>query len=165
MGGGTRDPGRIMALLYAVVLALAAMFLLSVPVRALSAELDLPVPTAVIYPGQSVTGSGLNHKAFIVKDDKLSLYVVDASELEGRVARRTLLPGKAIRLSDLKEPDLVRAGTPVTMVYSDAGLVITGQGTALRSAGEGEVIRVRNVDSGTIVSGVVASDGSIRITG
>ena len=46
-----------------------------------------------------------------------------------------------------------------------AGLVITGQGTALRSAGEGEVIRVRNVDSGTIVSGVVASDGSIRITG
>ncbi|MEF2550876.1 flagellar basal body P-ring formation chaperone FlgA [Aurantimonas sp. A2-1-M11] len=165
MGGGTRDPGRFTAILYAAALALAALFILSVPVRALSAELELPVPTTVVYPGQSVTERGLNHKAFFVKDDKISLYAVDDSVLEGRVARRTLLPGKAILLSDLKEPDLVRAGTAVTLVYSDAGLVITGLGTALRSAGEGEVIRVRNVDSGTIVSGVVSPDGSIRITG
>ncbi len=165
MGGGTRDPGRVMAVLYAVALALAALVILSVPVRALAAELELPVPTTVIYPGQSVTAPGLHHKAFYVKDDKIGLYAVDDSALIGRVARRTLLPGKAIRLSDLKEPDLVRAGAAVTLVYSEAGLVITGQGTALRSAGAGETIRVRNADSGIIVSGIVSADGSIRISG
>ena len=132
---------------------------------AFAAELSLPVPTTVIYPGQSVTERGLDHRNFIVNDEKIALFVVSEDALAGQVARRTLLPGQAIRIADLKAPDLVRAGTAVTMIYAEDGLVITGSGTALRSAGEGETIRVRNDESGIVVSGTVAGDGSVRIEG
>ncbi|HEX2017474.1 MAG TPA: flagellar basal body P-ring formation chaperone FlgA [Aurantimonas sp.] len=163
--GDTRGPGRFLAIAYASAVALAALFILSVPVRALSAELEMPVPTAVVYPGQSVFERGLERKAYIVKDEKLGLYVADEAMLEGRVARRTLLPGRPILLSDLKLADLVSAGTAVTLVFEADGLMITGLGTALQSAPEGQVVRARNADSGVIVSGVVAADGSIRIRG
>ena len=150
---------RLSALLGAAVAAFG------VSGAACAAELSLPVPTAVIYPGQPIVERGLDHRNFVVKDDKIGLFVVTEDALQGQVARRTLLPGQAIRLSDLKAPDLVRAGTSVTMIYAQDGLVITGTGTALRSAGEGERIRVRNSDSGIVVSGMVAADGSIRIEG
>ncbi|UIJ72867.1 flagellar basal body P-ring formation chaperone FlgA [Aurantimonas sp. HBX-1] len=160
-----RGPGRILVILYAAAVALAAMFILSVPVRAFSAELDMPVPTVVVYPGQNVFERGLDRKAYVVKDEKLGLYVADESMLEGRVARRTLLPGRPILLSDLKLADVVSAGAAVTLVYEADGLMITGLGTALQSAPAGELVRVRNADSGVIVSGVVAPDGSVRIPG
>ncbi len=138
---------------------------LALPVEAFGAELSMPVPSVVIYPGQPIVEKTLDHRDFIVKDEKVALFVVSEEALEGQVARRTLLPGQAIRLSDLKAPDLVKAGASVRMIYSADGLVITGIGTALRSAGAGESIRVRNDDSGTIVSGIVSGDGTIRIEG
>ena len=142
-----------------------AAAVVAVSSTAFGAELSLPVPTAVIYPGQPILERGLDHRNFIVNDEKIGLFVVTEDALQGQVARRTLLPGQAIRLADLKTPDLVRAGKAVTMIYAQDGLIITGTGTALRSAGEGETIRVRNDDSGIVVSGIVASDGSIRIEG
>ena len=145
--------------------AAAALLAVSLAGPALSAEMNMPVPVAVIYPGQSVLDHGLESKAFIVKDDKIELFVTDEAMLAGYVAKRTLLPGEAIRLTDLKRPDLVRAGTSVTLRYAEEGLVITSLGTALRSASAGETVRVRNADSGVIVSGVVESDGTVRVEG
>ena len=147
------------------ILAAVAAAIVAISGTARGAELSLPVPTAVIYPGQPIIERGLDHRNFIVKDEKIGLFVASEDALQGQVARRTLLPGQAIRLTDLKAPDLVRAGKTVTMIYAQDGLVITGTGTALRSAGEGETIRVRNDDSGIVVSGMVAADGSVRIEG
>lgn len=165
MGGVATIPRALLSSRLAAVTGLAALAALLVPVRGLAAELDLPVPAAVVYPGQSVADRGIARKAYIVKDEKLPLYVIEDEMLEGQVARRTLLPGKPILLSDLKTPDLVRAGAAVTLVFREGGLVITGLGTALRSAAEGEIVRVRNADSGVVVSGTVEADGSVRIRG
>ncbi|MDY8108910.1 flagellar basal body P-ring formation chaperone FlgA [Fulvimarina sp. 2208YS6-2-32] len=130
-----------------------------------AAELDLPVPGTVVYPGQDVVSAGLSTRTFVVRDEKVGLFVADQGDLHGYVARRTLLPGKAIRHSDLTLPDAVKAGTNVTLIYRDDGLVITGLGTALQSGQEGETIRVRNTDSGITVSGRIAPDGTISIEG
>lgn len=130
-----------------------------------AAELDMPVPVTVVYPGQNILERGISTSAFIVKDDKIDLFALDEAMLAGLVAKRTLLPGKAIRMTDVKLPDLVKAGAQVTLVYREAGLVITGLGTALLAGAEGDLVKVRNRDSGIIVSGVVDSDGTIRIEG
>ncbi|WP_231081495.1 flagellar basal body P-ring formation chaperone FlgA [Jiella flava] len=132
---------------------------------AAAAELELPVPSTVIYPGESIIDHGLSTAPFIVKDDKVDLFVLDPKTLEGMVAKRTLLPGNAIRLSDIALPNLVKAGSQVKMIYQTAGLVITGLGTALRSGAVGDQVKVRNLDSGLVVSGVVEADGTIRIQG
>lgn len=137
----------------------------SVVAAPLAAELDLPVPGAVVYPGDDIVASGISTRTFIVKDEKVGLFVTSAEDLHGHVARRTLLPGKAIRRVDLTTPDAIKAGTNVTLVYEEDGLVITGLGLALESGQEGQTIRVRNSDSGITISGRIAPNGTIAVEG
>ena len=139
-----------------------ASTLLPSPSRA--ADLNLPVPTAVVYPGQSVLDKGVMPMRFTVPGDRLSAYVVEEGMLKDRLARRTLLPNQPILLSDLKSPNAVTVGVPTTLVYREDGLLITGLGTPLQSAGAGEAVRVRNVDSGVTISGVASEDGTIEVS-
>ena len=83
--------------------------------------------------------------------------------LTDKIAKRTLLPNQPILLSDLKSPDLVRAGVPTPIIYHEPGVTISSLGLPLASAAEGDKIRVRNIDSGITISGTVAADGSIEV--
>jgi len=132
------------------------------PARA--ADLNLPVPTAVVYPGQSVLDKGVMPMRFTVPGDRLAAYVVEDGMLENRIARRTLLPNQPILLTDLKSPDAVTAGVPTTLIYRESGLIITGMGTPLQSAGPGQAVRVRNTDSGVTISGIASEDGTIEVS-
>ena len=154
---------RVARLCALAAFALAAVGAKGLP--AIAAELQMPVPVAMVYPGQNIVERGLSLGDFIVKDDKVDLFVLDESMLAGMVAKRTLLPGNAIRLTDIALPDLVKAGSQVTLVYRESGLVITGLGTALASGAAGDLVKVRNLDSGIVVAGVVEQDGTIRIVG
>ncbi|KQT66279.1 MULTISPECIES: flagellar basal body P-ring formation chaperone FlgA [unclassified Aureimonas] len=154
---------RVVVSFYALGLFLVAIILLAIPVRAFAADIEMPVPTAVIYPGQNILDRGVSDARFKVPADKLNAYVIERGMLTDMIAKRTLMPNKPIMLSDLKSPDLVRAGVPAPIVYREPGLVITAVGLPLASAGAGDAIRVRNADSGVTISGVVAKDGSIEV--
>ena len=154
---------RFVVRLYTVVIFVIALILMAIPIRALAADIELPVPSVVIYPGQAILDRGVASAKFRIPGAKLAAYVVEEGMLADKLARRTLLPNQPILLSDLKSPDLVKAGVPTTIVYRSGGVVISGLGLPLASAGEGEAIRVRNADSGITISGVVVADGSIEV--
>ena len=44
------------------------------------------------------------------------------------------------------------------------GLVISISGVPLEAGAAGDVVRVRNLDSGALLNGVVMADGTIRIS-
>ncbi|RIY01896.1 flagella basal body P-ring formation protein FlgA [Aureimonas flava] len=146
------------------VLAAAALGLVPAAGSAGAADLNLPVPTAVVYPGQSVLERGVISARFSVPGNQLSAYVVEEGMLKDRLARRTLLPNQPILLSDLKSPDAVTVGQATTLVYREEGLLITGKGIPLQSAQAGQAVRVRNIDSGVTISGVATEDGSIEVS-
>ncbi|KQT86015.1 flagellar basal body P-ring formation chaperone FlgA [Aurantimonas sp. Leaf443] len=152
---------KTLARLAAPLLGLAALLQAQAPAGA--AELTLPVPTVVIYPGQSILEKGVSTQRFKLPAEKIAAYVVEDGMLIEKLARRTLLPGQPILLSDLRSPDLVRAGVPTPITYSEPGVLIQGLGIPLASAGEGDMVRVRNSDSGITISGIVAADGSIAV--
>ena len=52
--------------------------------------------------------------------------------LVGKVARRTLLPGRAIPANAIGEPRLITVGARVRVVYEEGGLNITAYGSALQ---------------------------------
>jgi flagella basal body P-ring formation protein FlgA len=79
------------------------------------------------------------------------------------VARRTLLPGQPVPINSVEKPVLVRRGEPARLVFREQGLVIIMQVEALQNGGAGNFVRVRNVDSGLVVSGRVQEDGTIRV--
>jgi flagella basal body P-ring formation protein FlgA len=81
------------------------------------------------------------------------------------MARRTLLPGHAIPLRAIDNPRLVRSGGEVQLVFIEGGLTIVTTGAALQDGAIGDVVKIRNDDSGVTVSGAVQPDGTVRVNG
>lgn len=138
--------------------AIAAAFF-AVHGAALAAE--LPVPRTVIYPGDVITD------AVLVEQDVQALanlpVVTKRADAVGKLARRTLVPGKPIPLSAVRVADVVAQGKQYRIVFAEAGLVISSYAVALSSGGVGDVVSLRNPDSGMVVRGVVATDGTVRM--
>jgi flagella basal body P-ring formation protein FlgA len=79
------------------------------------------------------------------------------------VSKRTLLPGRVILVSALREPFAVSRGTTVQLVFDGGTLVLRAAGTSLEDAAVGDLIKVRNKDSGVIVAGTVMADGTVHV--
>lgn len=140
--------------------AFMAVFLM--PFAAEAGEPVAIVPNEVIYPGQAIH-RGLVKEVDVTNPNLREDYVSSIEELEGAVARRTLLPGRVIPPSSIRAAYAVRRGEPVQLVFANGGLVISAAGSPLESAAVGDFVRVRNIDTGVTVSGTVMQDGSVRV--
>jgi flagella basal body P-ring formation protein FlgA len=126
----------------------------------------LPVPTITIYPGDAIKNNWLVEREFPENARSARAGVIETREaVVGKIARRTLLPGAPIPWNAIMEPKAVANGAKIRIVFEEAGLAITAYGAALQSGGVGDIVSVRNLDSGLTVSGTVQSDGSVRVSG
>ncbi len=122
----------------------------------------LPVPVAVIYPGEVIRESMLVERPFGVGSGGSVAETKNA--LVGKVARRTLLPDQPIPPIAVDAPKVVSINAQVKIVFDEGGMVIIAYGSALQPGAVGDLIRVRNQDSGLVVTGRVQADGSIRVS-
>jgi flagellar basal body P-ring formation protein FlgA len=148
---------RIRTLLAASLLAVA------MPPLAVAAGLTLPVPTTTIYPGETIDDGMVTEHTVQPSQIGRLMVVPDRAGLVGKVARRTLLPGRPVPVVAVAVPDLVARGVPVEIVFQEAGLTILAQAMSLEAGSAGEFIRVRNLDSGLIVTAKVQPDGTVRV--
>ena len=49
------------------------------------------------------------------------------------------------------------------MLYTEGNLVITATAVTLEPGSTGDIVKVRNMDSGRVFSGIVMADGTIRV--
>ena len=122
------------------------------------------IPNRVIYPGETVTTDSLEEVALRRQVRNLDQIAIRWEQLEGKVARRTLLPGRMIPVSSVREAWLVEPGQPVQVMFVQGGLEISVAGVPLQSGAAGDMVRVRNIDSGSVFTGVVMADGTIRVS-
>jgi len=144
------------------MVATMAAALVALTATAALAE-KLPVAALTIYPGQPISEDMLTEQAFTDGTSAAYPVVATVDELVGKVARRTLLPGKLIARTAIGEPELVSRGTIVRAVLSTGSLQMRTSVVALQGGGLGSVIQVRNVDSGKVITGVVQQDGTVRV--
>jgi flagella basal body P-ring formation protein FlgA len=152
------------ARLNSVLARLAVRLVLALaPTPLAAAEVTLPVPVVTIYPGDTIRDGMLTDREFAenggpaIVDERLALV--------GKVARRTLLPGKPIPVGAVEDARVVSNGAQVKIVFQEGGLVITSYAAALQNGRVGDLVRVRNLDSGVTISGTVLIDGSVRVSG
>lgn len=131
--------------------------------QASAAGPPLPVPRITIYPGDAIRADHLVDRVFHSRVSASGAVHRARDGLVGKVARRTLLPGEPIPVNAVRDPFLVLQGRTVQIVFQEGGLTITGYAVALQSGGMGEVVSVRNVDSGIIVKGAVLADGTVHV--
>jgi len=129
----------------------------------LADRLPFLVPEKTIYPGQIISDTKLDEKLFYIKREAASHYVSHVDQVMDKRARRTLVAGKPIALNALTDPMIIERGQQVRMVFNSGSLMISSIGVALAPAGTGDIIRLRNIDSGVVVSGRVAQDGHVDI--
>src|ERR1700722_9974389 len=126
----------------------------------------IPVPRVVIYPGDVIHDDMvMDVPANEVQGGVLNSTIEARSGLGRKMARRTLLPGRAVSSIAVNNPRAVINGAEVRLIYNEGGLTIAASASALQDGAIGDVIKVRNVDSGLTVSGVIQPDGSVRVSG
>jgi len=120
------------------------------------------VPERTIYPGEELAAE-LLREVEVTNPNLRGGYAEVTSEVVGKVTTRTLLPGRTIPVAALRDSWAVVRGKPVQLIFSGTGLTITATGTPLQNAAIGDFIRVRNIESGVIISGTVMQNGSVQV--
>jgi flagellar basal body P-ring formation protein FlgA len=147
-----------------ILAPLSILMLIAMPrPEAAATGLSVPVPTTTIYPGDIIDDGMIVERSVQPKQVGRMMIVPDRAELVGKVARRTLLPGRPVPVIAVAEPDLIPRGAPVELVFQEGGLTILAQAMSLEAGSAGDVIRVRNMDSGLIIKAVVQLDGTVRV--
>jgi flagella basal body P-ring formation protein FlgA len=132
---------------------------------AFGADLELPVPNVTIYPGDVIRDDLLEERSFPVPAGESWAVYRARDGLVGKTARRTLLPGKPIALNAARDPYVVQQGKPVALIFQEGALTITAQAVPLQSGGIGDLLSLRNTESGAVVKGIVQADGTVRVAG
>ncbi|MGZ2482133.1 flagella basal body P-ring formation protein FlgA [Rhizobium pisi] len=151
--------GRISGWVAAATIAIAGIIL---PAGADAGMGYAVVPTTIIYPGDTLSGSQLQ-EVEVTNPNLAGDYAKSISQVEGLVSKRTLLPGRTIEVSALREPYTVTRGSSIRLVVSLGPMTISAAGTPLEDGATGQLIRARNMDSGVIVSGTVLADGTVHV--
>jgi flagella basal body P-ring formation protein FlgA len=120
------------------------------------------VPTTIIYPGDTLSASQLQ-EVEVTNPNLAGDYAKSLSQVEGMVSKRTLLPGRTISVSALREAYTVTRGSSIRLVFSLGAMTISAAGTPLEDGATGQVVRARNMDSGVIVTGTVLADGTVHV--
>ena len=146
-------------------IAVAALAALAAIGPIFAQEAGAPTPKSVIYPGDVIRDDMLADSPEGGVRDSGGPFVESRALIVGKMARLTLLPGHAIPYMGVSNRKLVANGAEVKLVYAEGGLLIVTTGAALQDGSIGDIVRVRNSDSGVTVSGAVQPDGSVMVGG
>ncbi|MCD2183433.1 flagellar basal body P-ring formation chaperone FlgA [Rhizobium sp. GN54] len=156
-----RATGRAGAFLALAAIAIGAT--LAVPaVPALADGRFAVIPKRTIYPGEQLDATVLEEVA-VTNPNIAPGYAERIEAVDGLVTRRTLVAGRIILVSSLREPFAVSRGKAVRLVFQNGPLMITASGSPLDDAAVGDLIKVRNLDSGVIVTGTVMEDRTVHV--
>lgn len=139
----------------------AAALLCALAPGALAQEL-LVTPRVVIYPRTIIRGDMVELRELAIRRIGATP-PADLSEVVGKAARVTLVPGQPIPRDAVGEPQIVQIGSSVALRFRAAGVEIAAAGVALQAAAAGERVRARNAATSVIVTGRLAADGTVHI--
>jgi flagellar basal body P-ring formation protein FlgA len=71
--------------------------------------------------------------------------------------------GAVLRNSDVRPPTLVVRNRPVRIDYAKGPLLISAPGRALSNGANGETVRVMNLSSRSIITGVVIDVDRVKV--
>ncbi len=123
------------------------------------------VVRTIIYPGDVIREDAVVEQVMPAGPGGFSNIYPGREDVIGKIARRTLLRGQPISASELREKDAVKQGRTYTLIYRTPGLSLRGTGVPLQSVGAGQLVRVRNPDTGNIIEARATADETLIVEG
>ena len=151
-------PGSLCTPALALMVGLVALS----PQAALSQQGHAVVPTGTIFPGDTITRERVT-EVLVTNPNLAPGYAESIQTVVGKVSKRTLVAGRTIPVGDLRDPFAIQRGATIRIVYSMGGMNLSASGTAVEDGMAGEIVRVRNRDTGVTVSGTAMQDGTVEV--
>ncbi len=123
---------------------------------------DVMVTTKPHLRGQNIDTAALKLKKRVTSSLNQG-YFNQSENFSQLQAKRNLPSGTVLTPANLVLRMMVRSGQKVTLVLQYKGLQVRSSGRALRSAGLGQIVKVRNNQSNKIVEGVVSGDAQVTV--
>lgn len=89
--------------------------------------------------------------------------LISVDEAIGLETRGMLYTGRPIRMSDVGPPALIERNSIVPLYFKQGALTISADARSLSRAGVGDAVRVMNLSSKTIVTGIVGPNGGVYV--
>lgn len=80
----------------------------------------------------------------------------------GQASRRAIRAGQVLSTRWLTQPVLVRRGAPVDIVARNAGVEVTVKGEAMEAGRRNEIVHVRNVGNGKVITARVVEENTVE---
>ncbi len=90
--------------------------------------------------------------------------ITDPRQLIGQEPKATLRPGTPIRTAELQRPILVQRNSMVSIILKTPYMNLTTQGKALEDGGQGDIIRVTNLQSKRTIEATVDGPGTVSVS-
>ncbi len=124
---------------------------------------DVPVLRRDLRPGDVIRASDIEWIA--MPANRLTRGTVSSQDLLlGMSPRRPIRSQQLIRATDLQTPVVVAKNSLVTIRLQTQRMQLTVQGRALENGAQGDVIRVMNTKSNSVVNAVVIDTGNVVVT-
>lgn len=124
-------------------------------------QADYVVAALPLAQGQAIEAGQLA----LMKGDIAAMpngIVTDTAQALGRTPTVSLAAGTPLRLDLLRSKPVVQQGQAVRIVSSGNGFSVSGEGRAIGTAGDGQVVQVRTA-SGNMVSGTARAGGMVEV--
>ncbi|MFM9940468.1 MAG: flagellar basal body P-ring formation chaperone FlgA [Hyphomicrobiaceae bacterium] len=149
-----------------VKLAISVLMIVLATSRCLAQEagvVTFPVPATTIQAGDTITGEILIERELIASPTAVRNHMTSRENIIGKVAKRRLAAGMAIPQGALRDPYVFKEGERVTLEFTSGDLSIRGTGIALQPGVVGQPVKVRNADTGIVVTGIVRANGHVAL--
>lgn len=124
--------------------------------------ITIPVPLRRMVPGELIGPDDLQDIDLAYA--RLGPFTVtEPDKLIGKEVRRVLTPGRAVMAQSVAEPLVIARGDKVSIRFSDGLLFLSAPGRALDDGYRGAEIRVVNLVSNTLLSGIARPGGLVEI--
>jgi flagella basal body P-ring formation protein FlgA len=124
---------------------------------------DVPVLTRRILPGEIIAAGDIDTVPARTGQMRRDT-IVDAENLIGKSPKRALPQGRPIAMNEVQAPVLVPNRGLVTILYQRPRMTLTAKGRAMQDGADGDVIRISNVQSNTVIEAVVVGPHTVAVT-
>lgn len=123
---------------------------------------EMPVPARRLGIGSVITEADIT--TVRLREEGLGTnLIVDEEMLVGQAVRRTLPAGKPVAVGSVNAPVLVEKNRVVAVTLSTDTMVLTVSARAMEPGALGDVIRVQNTQSNTVIDAVVIGEGRVSV--
>lgn len=121
---------------------------------------EAPVATKSLRPGDVISADMISWRK-VTSSPRLNV-TDDLTDLIGKTVKKSVLSGAVIDMANVKRPNLISKGTPVTVQVSLAGMRLATVGKALADGAMGDLIQVRNLKSDQIIDVRVVGTNTVE---